>query len=132
MRVLVSEIKVLKSCATWVLLLICTAATAEPASREQLQFHTNAKLAGRALACGDRAGHASLRAASRRLAGLLPDSSSVKDYMAQFDKQVRLQQRFASRAKASNKASVCERVAEELEKNLGYSQIVAPVSEPAQ
>ena len=105
-------------------LTVSTSAMAEPKNREQLQFELNAKLAGRTLACGDRAGHASMRSASRELAKLLPAEQSISQYMQAFDKRVRLQRKFTSRA--SDKHRACQRVSQQLEKNLGYTQLIAP------
>ncbi len=92
--------------------------------RETRQFQLNAKLAGRTLACGDRAGHATLRSASRELAALLPGDDSVQTHMQAFDKRARLQQRFTQRA--SNKKRACERIADEIEDNLRFTRLIVP------
>ncbi|MGJ8670713.1 MAG: hypothetical protein ACSHXK_14580 [Oceanococcus sp.] len=109
-------------------LLLCTGAQAEPKNREELQFQLNAKLAGRTLACGDRAGHASMRLASRQLASLLPSGGSLAEHMAAFDQRARLQRNFSNRA--GDKHRACQRVSEQLEKNLGYTQLIAPTELP--
>ena len=80
------------------------------------QFEDNANLAGRALACGDRAGHAALRSVSSQLASLLPESRSLKQHMAYFDAKVGRQQRFSDGVDPSG--SACRRNTEKLQDSL--------------
>lgn len=114
----------LRSVCIAALLSLAGLSQASDQSREALQFKENAKIAGRTLACGDRAGYASLRAASRPLAGLLRDEQSVTQRMEDFDKRARLQRRFADRA--SDKHRRCQQIAEKAQDSLRYTQLIAP------
>lgn len=98
---------------------------AEPVSQAEYQFWHNAKLGGRALACGDEAGKGSIRSASRALAAQLAGSRSAQQLMQDFDDKVRLHRRFAERASRTHRG--CDRNAAAIKQNLRSTQVIAPL-----
>ncbi len=100
-------------------------ANADSGSQAEYQFWENAKLAGRALACGDKAGKASIRSASRALSGVLShETQSPAQLMDAFDEKVRLHRRFAERASATHRA--CDRNAKAIKEGLRRTRVIAP------
>lgn len=81
------------------------------------QFEQNALLAGRTLACGDRAGFAAMRSVSRNLAARL--EGGVVEQMPRFEERAEQQRRFASRK--NPQGSTCRRIGEQLRDNLDRS-----------
>lgn len=88
------------------------------------QFWENAKLAGRALACGDAAGKASIRSASRRLSHALGSEHTESQWMQRFDDKVRLHHRFALRASPEHRG--CDRNANAIKDSLRRTRVIAP------
>ena len=105
-------------------LLPAAAIAADTASQAEYQFWHNAKLAGRAQACGDAAGKGSIRSASRGLARRLAGDETVAQLMQQFDSKVRLHRRFAQRANPTHRG--CDRNAAAIKQNLRTTQVIAP------
>ncbi len=96
------------------------------AEHADYQFSHNAKLAGRSLACGDRAGYAGIRNASKKLLPFLAGGDGSAKSMKAFDKRARLQRRLTERA--TGKRAVCERIADEIFANLDRTQVISATS----
>ncbi len=92
-------------------------------------FAENAGLAGRALACGDRAGHAGLRSVSKGLLPMLSQPLDAEAGMQEFDRRARTQMRLARRA--SGKRQVCERIQDELFRQLDRTRLIMTPLMPA-
>ncbi len=109
------------------LLILATLAPAQAddaaPDQAEYQFWENAKLGGRALACKDAAGKASIRAASRGLAHRLAGAQNADQLMQAFDEKVRLHHRFAQRASSSHRA--CDRNAKAIKDGLRRTRVIA-------
>lgn len=116
------------------MLLLALPATAQPdrpapddratfSPRAEYQFSRNAKLAGRAEACGDRAGAAGIRSASKRLVPMLAPDNDFQGHMDVFDRRAQLQSKLTSRA--AGKRAECERVADDIFDNLHRTRVIA-------
>ncbi len=97
--------------ALWPALVVASDATLA------YQFDRNALLAGRTLACGDRAGFAAMRSVSRELAERL--EGGVAEQMPRFEERADQQRRFAARK--DPQGSTCRRIGEQLRDNLDRS-----------
>lgn len=104
------------------LLVLSLAGPARAEPRAEYQFSHNAKLAGRAEACGDRAGAAGIRSASKQLVPLLAGQPDFAAQMKAFDKRAKQQRKMTERA--SGKRAVCERIADEIFDNLHSTRVI--------
>lgn len=99
------------------LVLVWPALTVAAEETIAYQFERNALLAGRTLACGDKAGFAAMRSVSRNLATRL--EGGVTGQMSRFEERAEQQRRFASGKNPSS--STCRRIGQELRDNLDRS-----------